>query len=52
MTVIGWIIGIAVMTNQYMGLFGVYVIFLIHVSESVQEFGKEIISLGSIFVSV
>ncbi len=50
--IIGWIIGIAVVTKENAGLYGVSVVFLIQVSDYLQWFLRQIISLESLIVSV
>ncbi len=42
---IGWIIGIAVVTTETVGLYGVSVVFLIQISDYLQWFLRQIISL-------
>lgn len=49
---IGWLIGIAVVTKENAGLYGVSVVFLIQVSDYLQWFLRQIISLESLIVSV
>lgn len=42
---IGWIIGLAVVTPAKAGLYGVSVVFLIQISDYLQWFLRQIISL-------
>jgi hypothetical protein len=42
---IGWIIGLAVVTPATAGLYGVSVVFLIQISDYLQWFLRQIISL-------
>lgn len=49
---IGWIIGIAVVTPETAGLYGVSVVFLIQISDYLQWFLRQIINLESMIVSV
>lgn len=49
---IGWIIGIIFVKPETAGLYGVSVVFLIQVSDYLQWFLRQIISLESLVVSV
>lgn len=50
--IIGWIIGIIVVTPETAGLYGVSVVFLIQISDYLQWFLRQIISMESLIVSV
>lgn len=50
--IIGWIIGIAVVTPETAGLYGVSVLFLLQMSDILQYFLRQLISLESTIVSV
>ena len=49
---VGWIIGITVVQPETAGLYGVSVVFLIQISDYLQWFLRQIISLESMVVSV
>lgn len=49
---IGWLIGIAVVTPQTAGLYGVSVVYLIQISDYLQWFLRQIINMESMIVSV
>ena len=50
--VIGWIIGIAVLDPDNPGLYAVSVVFLIQISDYLQWFLRQIITMESLMVSV
>ena len=49
---VGWTIGIAVVTPETAGLYGVSVVFLIQISDFISWFLRQIIVLESMMVSV
>lgn len=49
---IGWVLGIYVVTPETAGLFGVSVVFLIKVNDTLQKFLRQLIVLESMMVSV